>query len=101
MSLGSYPKTDLKKARYLRSFAQNKLSNNIDPRLEKNEAYVNSITPEEHLSVSFIEFAENWLICKLRKLNAKPSKKKKNNGRGSTELQILRAFKGDIFCLKR
>ncbi|MCO6553295.1 MAG: DUF4102 domain-containing protein [Gilliamella sp.] len=86
MSFGVYPSADIKKARHLRTEAQNKLSNGTDRRLAKNGTDVKSIVSDPTNEISFVELAELWLTFKLKKLNARPSREKKNNGRGSTEV---------------
>lgn len=52
---------------------------------------------DEEPKCTFTQFAQHWFEFKMNKLNSKPSKDKKNNGRGSTEIQIRRAFTNDIF----
>lgn len=98
MSFGTYPKVDIKQARYLCEQANFKLLSNIDPRLKENPTIepVEEAVDEEQ-KCTFAQFALHWLEFKLKKLNSKPSKDKKNNGRGSTEIQIRRAFTNDIF----
>lgn len=96
LSFGVYPEIDIQKARHLRALAKDKLAKGIDPRVAKQDACSESVSSSE-AGTNFKAFALLWLAFKLKKLNAKPSKEKKNKGRGSTEIQIQRAFKNDIF----
>jgi integrase len=98
MSFGTYPTVDIKQARYLCEQANFKLLRGIDPRLKENTTIdpVDEVLDEEP-KCTFAQFAQHWLEFKMKKLNSKPSKDKKNNGRGSTEIQIRRAFTNDIF----
>lgn len=94
MPFGTYPTVDIKQARYLCEQANFKLLSGIDPRLKENP----TIDPaDEEPKCTFALFSQHWLEFKMKKLNSKPSKDKKNNGRGSTEIQIRRVFPNDIF----
>lgn len=99
LSLGTYPTVNIKKARSLCKQANCKLLNGIHPRLQES---LESKPPQKTTvdlvpKLSFVEFASEWLEFKLKRLNSKPSKEKKNKGRGSTEIQIRRAFNNDVF----
>lgn len=91
ISFGTYPSLGLKEAREMRIEARKFLAQGEYPK-NPNE----SLDSEKN-QLTFDEFALNWLTFKLKKINAKPANEKKNKGRNSTEVQIRRAFKNDIF----
>lgn len=94
LTIGQYPAISLKQAREKRDSAREALALNKDPRVTTEAA-------GQAPGYTFVEFVPQWLDYKLRKLNAVPSKEKKNGGRQGTAIQIERAMRNDILPILR
>lgn len=95
VSFGTYPQLSLQEARIKCEEARMQIKEGVKPGNKVITLEVEA-TEADNNGILFKDFAKTWVEFKLKKINAKPSKDKKNKGRNSTEVQILRYMRLDI-----